>query len=91
MGNEAPPYASPALVYYQKCLAIKLKKLGPDHPSVATSYNSIGAVYDSKGDPTRARDYLEKTLAIYESRGDEDKAQDVREKIAGLESEQPID
>ncbi len=34
-----------ALEYYQKSLAIKLKQLGPDHPDVATSYNSIGLVY----------------------------------------------
>ena len=34
-----------ALEHYQKALAIQLKKLGPEHPSVATSYNNIGAVH----------------------------------------------
>ena len=34
-----------ALEHYQKALAIQLKQLGPEHPSVATSYNNIGAVH----------------------------------------------
>ena len=33
-----------ALEHYQKSLAIFLKKLGPEHPDVATSYNNIGLV-----------------------------------------------
>ena len=80
-----------ALEYYQKSLSIWLKQLGPDHPDVAISYNNIGWVHHSKGDPAQARDYWEKTLAIYEGRGDEGEAQELREKIANLVSEQPND
>jgi tetratricopeptide (TPR) repeat protein len=38
-----------ALKYYNKSLDIQLKKLGKDHPNVATSYNNIGAVYRAQG------------------------------------------
>jgi tetratricopeptide (TPR) repeat protein len=48
-----------ALEYYQKSLAIKLKQLGPDHPSVATSYNNIAFVYKAKKDLSKAKE-LEK-------------------------------
>ncbi len=36
--------------YYNKSLNIKLNVLGKNHTSVATSYNNIGSVYDSKKD-----------------------------------------
>ena len=54
-----------ALEYYQKTLAIDLKQLGPDHPDVATSYNNIGLVYDSKAEYDKALEYYQKSLAIY--------------------------
>ena len=34
-----------ALEHFQKSLAIVLKQLGPEHPSVATSYNNIGSMH----------------------------------------------
>jgi len=39
-----------ALEYYQKVLAIQLKKLGVDHTDVAKSYNNIGVVHSSKAE-----------------------------------------
>jgi hypothetical protein len=36
--------------WYKKALAIREAKLGTDHPSTATTYNTIGLAYISKGD-----------------------------------------
>ena len=51
-------------MYYEKYLAIILKKLGFNHPDVATSYNNLGGVYYSKGNYDRAIEYYEKSLVI---------------------------
>ncbi|MBU4343974.1 MAG: tetratricopeptide repeat protein [Desulfobacteraceae bacterium] len=53
-----------AIEYYQKALEIGIKKLGPEHPSVATRYNNIGLAYNSKGEYDRAIEYLQKALKI---------------------------
>ena len=53
-----------ALEHYQKALAIKLKKLGPEHPDVATSYNNMAYVYKAKKDLAKAKEYWEKAYAI---------------------------
>ena len=55
-----------ALEYYQKALEIREKVLGLEHPSTATSYNNIGAVYDSTGDYPKALEYYLKDLQICE-------------------------
>jgi len=54
-----------ALDYYQKCLTIRLKTIGGEHPSVATSYSYIGSIWNSKGEYDKALEYFEKCLAIY--------------------------
>ena len=54
-----------ALEYQQKTLAIRLKKLGPDHPSVANSYHNIAFLYKDKKDLPKAKEYWEKAYAIY--------------------------
>jgi len=54
-----------ALEYFQKSLAIDLKKLGPEHPSVAGSYHNIGLVHEDKKDLAKAKEYWEKAYAIY--------------------------
>jgi len=54
-----------ALEYYQKDLAISLKQLGPDHPSVAISYHNIAFVYKAKKDLPKAKKYWEKAHAIF--------------------------
>ena len=38
-----------AFDYYQKCLDLRLKTLGSDHPSVAGTYNNIGITLIDKG------------------------------------------
>ena len=53
-----------ALEYYEKSLAIRLKTLDSEHPSVATSYNNIGLVWKLKGEYDKALEYYEKSLAI---------------------------
>ena len=53
-----------AIGYYEKALAIQLKSLGPEHPSVGLSYNNLGSAYYNKGEYDRAIGYYEKALAI---------------------------
>jgi len=53
-----------AIEYYQKALKIGIKKLGPEHPSVAIRYNNIGSAYKSKGEYDRAIGYYQKALKI---------------------------
>ena len=53
-----------ALEHYQKALAIRLKQLGPEHPSVAISRNNIGGVHDNKGEYDKAPSH-QKAPAIY--------------------------
>ena len=45
-------------------MALRLKKLGADHPDVATSYNNIANVYYSQGKYDQALEYLQKALKI---------------------------
>ena len=51
-----------ALSYYEKCLDMRQKTLPANHPSLATSYNNIGSVYDSMGEYSKALSYYEKCL-----------------------------
>jgi len=51
--------------YYQKALNVGIKKLGPEHPNVASSYNNLGSAYDGKGDCDRAIEYHQKALKIW--------------------------
>ena len=53
-----------AIDYHEKSLAIQLKTLGAEHPSVGTSYNNIGGAYSEKGEYDKALEYYEKDLAI---------------------------
>ena len=53
-----------ALEHFQKSLAIKLKQLGPEHPSVATSYHEMAYVHKAKKDLAKAKEYWEKAYAI---------------------------
>ena len=53
-----------SLEYNEKALAIKLPSLGPDHPSVATTYSNMALVYGKQGDYARSLEYNEKALAI---------------------------
>ena len=61
-----------ALAYYEKALVIRLKALGEDHPSVASTYHDMGNVYYYQGAYEQALAYNEKVLAIIiKARGDD--------------------
>jgi tetratricopeptide (TPR) repeat protein len=45
-------------------LDIRRKVFGEEHPDVASSYNNIGGVYDSKGEYALALEYYQKALDI---------------------------
>ena len=51
-----------ALSYFEKCLDMEKKTLPANHPSLATSYNSIGSVYSNMGEYSKALTYYEKCL-----------------------------
>jgi tetratricopeptide (TPR) repeat protein len=53
-----------ALEFYLQCLDIRLKTLGNQHPSVATSYNNIGLAWDNKGDYDKALEFYQQCLEI---------------------------
>ena len=57
-----------ALEYYQKSLAIKLVKLGKDHPSVAATYNNIGWAQLGLKNPAAALAAARKGQAIKDKR-----------------------
>ena len=50
--------------HFKRSLAIKQETLGPQHPSVATSYNNIASVLRDQGDLKKAKEYHERALAI---------------------------
>ena len=52
------------LEWYEKCLEIELKTLGPDHPSTASTYVSMGGVYDDMKEYEKSLEYLELALSI---------------------------
>ena len=45
-------------------LDILLGTLGKDHPSVATTYNNMGVVYEAQADYPRALEYYQMCLDI---------------------------
>ena len=51
-----------ALLYYEKCLAMRQKTLPANHPDLATSHNNIGMVYYSMGEYSKALSYYDKCL-----------------------------
>jgi tetratricopeptide (TPR) repeat protein len=63
--KTAPIEYHKAIGYYEKDLAISIKKLGAEHPDVGMSYNNIAFAYYNKGDKEKAMGYYEKSLAIY--------------------------
>ncbi|CAF0893152.1 unnamed protein product [Adineta ricciae] len=55
-----------AIEYYEKALEIREKTLPSNHPSLATSYSSIGLVYMNMGEYSEALLFYEKALGIRE-------------------------
>ena len=50
--------------YQDRSLAIDLKKLGPDHTYVATTYSKLGDIHQQLGDLQHAKEYQDRALAI---------------------------
>jgi len=63
--KTAPIEYDKAIGYYEKDLAISIKKLGAEHRDVGMSYNNIAFAYYNKGDKEKAMAYLLKAKAIY--------------------------
>jgi tetratricopeptide (TPR) repeat protein len=53
-----------AVWHFKKCLEIRIKVLGEDHPDVAFTYNMIGLVYNTQGKHEMALELYAKSLAI---------------------------
>ena len=45
--------------YHERALAIRLKRFGPDHADVASSYHHLGSVQRDLDDLERAKEYHE--------------------------------
>ena len=53
-----------ALVYGKWLLKIQMKKLGPEHVDVASSYNNLGTLHSDLGDTDEAKDCYKRALEI---------------------------
>ncbi|CAH3136870.1 unnamed protein product, partial [Pocillopora meandrina] len=53
-----------ALVYGKWLLKIQMKKLGPEHVDVASSYNNLGTLHKALGDTDEAKDCYKRALDI---------------------------
>ncbi len=58
--------SSPAELLFKRALAIREKALGPEHPDVATSLNSLAGLYRTQAKYTLAEPLLKRALAILE-------------------------
>jgi len=63
--DEMGLYSS-ALPFAQRCLAIRKRALGPEHPDVGASLNNLADLYLAQGDYPRALPLFERSLAILE-------------------------
>ena len=54
--------------FYEFSLQAYLKKFGPKHTSVATSYNNLGSVHVQLSDFKKAEEYYELALTIYQKK-----------------------
>lgn len=55
---------------FQRSLALREQRLGPDHPHVASCLNNLGVLYAEHGRPTDAEALLGRALAIQRPAGD---------------------
>ncbi|MHC5676818.1 tetratricopeptide repeat protein, partial [Nostoc sp.] len=53
-----------ALPWYQKCLEVTKKRLGEEHPSVASSLNNLAGLYNSQGRYSEAEPLYIQALAL---------------------------
>ncbi|KAJ7390190.1 hypothetical protein OS493_026699 [Desmophyllum pertusum] len=50
--------------YHDRALAIRLKKLGPEHVDVAATYSNLGTAHNDLGELQQAKEYHDRALAI---------------------------
>ncbi|NMF63237.1 tetratricopeptide repeat protein, partial [Brasilonema octagenarum] len=50
--------------WYEQCLEVTKKRLGEEHPSVATSLSSLGLLYNSQGRYTEAEPLFQQALEL---------------------------
>ena len=50
--------------YHNRALEIGLKKLGPEHVRVASSYNNLGNLQSALGETALAKDFYKRALEI---------------------------
>jgi tetratricopeptide (TPR) repeat protein len=55
-----------AVVVAQKALQVAEQNVGPDHPDVATSLNSLAELCRTQGDYAKAEPLYKRSLAIWE-------------------------
>ncbi|XP_028403178.1 uncharacterized protein LOC114525918 isoform X1 [Dendronephthya gigantea] len=53
-----------SMEFYQLALKVGIERFGPNHVSVATTYNNLGAVYSDKGELEKASFYYQHALKI---------------------------
>jgi tetratricopeptide (TPR) repeat protein len=53
--------------FYERMIAIDIKTLGPEHPSVARDLSGLAAVYMAAGRSDRAKELFMRALKIYEN------------------------
>ncbi|MBD2531188.1 tetratricopeptide repeat protein [Nostoc flagelliforme FACHB-838] len=54
-----------ALPWYEQCLEVAKKRLGEEHPSVATNLNNLAHLYNSQGKYSEAEPLYIQALALY--------------------------
>ncbi len=55
-----------AVVVAKKALEVAKENVGPDHPDVATSLNSLASLYKDQGHYAQAEPLYKRALAIFE-------------------------
>jgi tetratricopeptide (TPR) repeat protein len=60
------PMAIPTVAAIIAGASLIPKRLGPEHPEVATSLNNLALLYHSQGQYAKAEPLYQRTLAIYE-------------------------
>ena len=53
-----------ALDYFERCLEMRKKVCGEEHPDIGDSLNNIGIAYSRLGEHTKAINFFDKSLMI---------------------------
>ncbi|MFM6217410.1 MAG: tetratricopeptide repeat protein [Dolichospermum sp.] len=63
---EGQGFYDQAAPYLEQCLIVSQKRLGENHPSVASSLNNLAALYENQGRYTEAEPLYIRALSIYQ-------------------------